>query len=305
MTPRLRAVGLFLLVTLVFGTGFPAVKTGLSFVPPLLFAAARSYLAAAFLLIYAAITTEYWYPRSRQDWISVVAGGLFLIGGTGLGFVGQQFITAGVAAIIFSLSPVVTAVLAWALLPAERLGGRDYVGVLLGFVGIAVVIRPDPSSLFDPEIVGKIIFLVGVTVVALGTVLVRRSGSTMPVPALTGWAMVLGGTVHVVFAFAVGESVASIQPTPLAIAMVVYLSFAVGAVGIVLYLVLLGEVGALKASLTTYLTPLVALGIGWLLLDEGIQPLALVGFVIILVGFSLLERRGIAAELARYRSLFR
>jgi drug/metabolite transporter (DMT)-like permease len=302
---RTRTAGLFLLVTLLFGTGTPAVKTGLSFIPPLLFAAARSYLSAALLLTYAGATTEYWYPRSRRDWTGLLAGGLFLVGGTGLGFVGQQFITAGVAAIIFSLSPIVTAVLAWALLPAERLGGRDYLGVLLGFVGMAVVVRPDPAGLLDPEIVGKLLFFAGVTVVALGTVLVRRSRTAMPVPALTGWAMVLGGTVHVVFAIAVGESIASVRPTPLAVAMVAYLGLVVGAFGFVTYLTLIGGVGALKATLTTYLSPLVALGIGWALLDERIQPAALVGFGIIVAGFALLESREIAAELARYRSLFR
>jgi probable blue pigment (indigoidine) exporter len=292
---RLRAAGLFLLVTVVFGTAFPAVKTGLSFLPPLLFAAARSYVV---------VTTAHWRPRSRADWVAVSAGGLFLVGGTGPGFVGQQFITAGVAAIIFSLSPIVTVLLAWALLPEERLEGRDYVGILLGFVGIAVVVRPDPSGLLDAAVVGRLVFLAGV-IVALGTVLIRRSGSTMPAPALTGWAMLIGGTVHVGFAVAVGESVASVQTTPLAAAMVVYLGVVVGAVGLVVYLTLLGTVGAVKASLTTYLTPVVALGLGWLLLDEQIQVAALVGFGIVVVGFSLLERRGIAAELARYRGLFR
>ena len=302
---RSRTVGLFLLVTLIFGTGTPAVKTGLSFIPPLFFAAARSYLSAALLLAYVGATMEYSHPRSRRDLVAVLAGGLFLVGGTGLGFVGQQFITAGVAAIIFSLSPVITAVLAWALLPTERLSGRDYLGVLLGFVGIAVVIRPDPASLLDPEIVGKLLFFAGVTVVTLGAVLIRRSQTTMPVPALTGWAMVLGGTVHVVFALVVGESVASIQLTPLAVATVVYLGLVVGAFGFVMYLTLIGEVGALKANLTTYLSPLVALGIGWSLLDEQIQPVALVGFGIIVAGFALLESRQITAELAKYRSLFR
>jgi drug/metabolite transporter (DMT)-like permease len=144
-----------------------------------------------------------------------------------------------------------------------------------------------------------------VAVVALGTVLVRRSQTTMPIPALTGWAMVLGGTVHVVFAIAVGESVASIKPTPLAVTMVIYLGLVVGAFGFVMYLELMGEVGALKANLTTYLTPIVAITIGWLLLNERIQPVALVGFGIIVAGFALLESREITAELARYRSLFR
>ena len=302
---RTRTLGLFLLVTLLFGSGFPAVKTGLSFIPPLLFAASRSYLAAALLLVYVGATAEYWYPRSRRDATAVLAGGLFLVGGTGLGFVAQQFITAGVAAIIFSLAPIITAVLAWPLLPAERLAGRDYVGVLVGFVGIAVVIRPDPAGLLDPELVGKLLFFGALVIVELGAVIIRRSRPSMPIPALTGWAMALGGTVHIVLAMAVGESIASIQPTPLAVAMVVYLSVFIGVFGLVTYLVLMGEVGPLKANLTTYLTPIVALAIGWVLLGERIQPLTLVGFGIIVAGFALLESREISAELVKYRSLYR
>ena len=302
---RNRTIGLFLLVTLLFGSGFPAVKTGLSFIPPLLFAAARSYLASAVLLVYVGVTTEYWYPRSRRDLTAVFAGGLFLVGGTGIGFVAQQFITAGVAAIIFSLAPIITAVLAWPLLPAERLAGRDYAGVLLGFVGIAVVIRPDPASLLDPELVGKLLFFGALVIVELGAVLIRRSRTSMPIPALTGWMMLLGGTVHIVIAFAVGESIASIQPTPLAVAMVIYLSVFIGVFGLVAYLVLMGEVGPLKANLTTYLTPIVALAIGVVLLGESVQLLTLVGFGIIVAGFVLLESRDISAELIKYRSLYR
>ena len=302
---RNRTIGLFLLVTLLFGSGFPAVKTGLSFIPPLLFAATRSYLASAVLLVYVGVTTEYWYPRSRRDLTAVFAGGLFLVGGTGIGFVAQQFITAGVAAIIFSLAPIITAVLAWPLLPAERLAGRDYAGVLLGFVGIAVVIRPDPASLLDPELVGKLLFFGALVIVELGAVLIRRSRTSMPIPALTGWMMLLGGTVHIVIAFAVGESIASIQPTPLAVAMVIYLSVFIGVFGLVAYLVLMGEVGPLKANLTTYLTPIVALAIGVVLLGESVQLLTLVGFGIIVAGFVLLESREISAELIKYRSLYR
>ena len=302
---RNRTVGLFLLVTLLFGTGFPAVKTGLSFIPPLLFAATRSYLAAALLLVYVGVTTEYWYPRSRRDVTAVLAGGLFLVGGTGIGFVAQQFITAGVAAIIFSLAPIITAVLAWPLLPAERLAGRDYVGVLLGFVGIVVVIRPDPTGLLDPELVGKLLFFGALIVVELGAVLIRRSQTSMPIPALTGWAMLVGGTVHVALAVGIGESIANIQVTPLSVAIVIYLSVFIGAFGLVMYLVLMGEVGPLKANLTTYLTPIVALAIGVVLLGERVQLLTLVGFGIIVAGFALLESREISAEIVKYRSLYR
>ena len=98
--------------------------------------------------------------------------------------------TAGVAAIIFSLTPVVTAVLAWVLLPAERLSRRDYAGVLLGLSGLAVVISPDPASLLDPAVVG--------------------------------------------------ESLASVDQTPLALGMVFSLGLVVGPVGLVLFLLFVG-----------------------------------------------------------------
>jgi drug/metabolite transporter (DMT)-like permease len=94
----------------------------------------------------------------------------------------------------------------------------------------------------------------------------------MPIPALTDRALVLWGTVHVGFALAVGGSIGSIHPTPRAVAMVVSLSVFIGVSGLVRYLVLMGEAGPLKANLRTYLTPLVALAIGWVRRRERIHP---------------------------------
>jgi len=298
-------VGLFVAVTLVFGTAFPAVKAGLAFFPPLLFVAARNYLAATLLLTYVWLTTDYRVPRARRDWVAVVAGGAFLIGGVGFGFVGQQFIASGVAAIIFSLSPIVTGLFAWVLLPEERLVGRDYLAVGLGFLGVAIIVRPDPAALLDPTVVGKLLVFTAVSVVALGTVLVRRSRTAMPVPALTGWAMVVGATLQVGAAVALGESLASVRITPLALATILYLGVFAGVFGLVGYLVLMGDIGPVKANLVTYLTPIVSLFLGWLFLDEVIQSVTLVGFGVIVAGFALLESRSVAAELAKYRATFK
>jgi len=302
---RTRTVGLFVAITLLFCTAFPAVKAGLDFFPPLLFVAARNYLAATLLLTYVWLTTDYRVPRDRQDWVAVVAGGAFLIGGVGFGFVGQQFIASGVAAIIFSLSPIVTGLFAWVLLPEERLVGRDYIAVGLGFLGVAIIVRPDPAALLDPTVVGKVLVFTAVSVVALGAVLVRRSGTAMPVPALTGWAMVVGATLQVAAAVALGESVASVRLTPLALATILYLGVLAGVFGLVGYLVLMGDIGPVKANLVTYLTPIVSLVLGWLFLDEVIQPATLVGFGVIVAGFALLESRSLAAELAKYRATFK
>lgn len=296
-----RTLGTFLLVTLLFGTAFPAIKAGLAYFPPLMFAAARYALAAVVLLGYAALTTDRWRPRTRREWSAVVAGGVFLFGGTGLTFVGQQFTTSGVAAIIVSLVPVLTVLLAGLLLPEERPTRRGAAGVVVGFVGVAIVVRPDPSALADPSVVGKSLILLAAVSITIGTVLVRRIHPGLPVPTLTGWAMVIGAAVQFGFSRALAESVVWGRVGPAAVFLVVYLAVFAGAFGFVLYFWLLERVGALEANLVTYVNPLVALATGWLLLDEPIQYAAVVGFVVIAAGFALLKNRELAAELARYR----
>lgn len=297
---RARNLGSFLLVTLLFGAVFPAIKVGLADVPPLLFAAARYYLSAALLLGYALVTADRWRPRTRNDRIAVLAGGVLFIGGTGLSFVGLQFTTSGVGAIVFSLIPILTVLVAWALLPEERPNRRGVLGVVVGFVGVAIVVRPDPAAL-GTSVVGELLVLSAAVGVALGTVLVRRSRPTMSVVALTGWAMAVGATVQLGFALALGESLAAVQPTLSALAALLYLAVVGGAVGFVIYFTLLERLGALEINLIAYLVPIVTLAIGWAVLGEPIAPTTVAGFLVVLVGFALLTDREIAAELARFR----
>jgi probable blue pigment (indigoidine) exporter len=296
---RARNLGSFLLVTLLFGAVFPAIKVGLADVPPLLFAAARYYLSAALLLGYALLTTDRWRPRTRGDRTAVLAGGVLFVGGTGLSFVGLQFTTSGVGAIVFSLIPTLTVLVAWVLLPDERPNRRGVLGVCVGFLGVAIVVRPDPS--IETSVVGELLVLSATAGVALGTVLVRRSRPTMAVVALTGWAMAVGATVQLGFALALGESLAAVRPTPSALAALLYLAVVGGAVGFVIYFTLLERLGALEINLIAYLVPIVTLAIGWAVLGEPIVPTTLVGFLVVLVGFALLTDREIAAELARFR----
>lgn len=298
---RARTVGTFLLVTLLFGTAFPAIKAGLSSLPPLTFAASRYGVSAGLLLPYAAWRTEEWYPRARGDRLAVAAGGALFIGGTGFTFVGQQYTTSGVAAIVVSLSPVLTALVGWWLLPAERITRRGGVGVVVGFAGVAVVVAPDPAGGLSTRAVGELLVLLATVLITVGTVLVRRFHADMSTPALTGWAMAVGATLQAAVGRGIGERVAIAELPPTAVAAVLYLGVLAGAVGFLLYFTLLEEVGALEANLVTYCNPPVAVVVGWLLLGERLPPRALVGFLVIATGFALLKERELAAELAKYR----
>ena len=109
MVVRYRNAVLFGLAAILIGGVYVATKIGLSYLPPVFFASLRFGFAAVPLLIYVRITTPQWQPRTRDDWYTILAsGGLVVAAANVFLFVGQQFTTSATAAVIASLSPVLT-----------------------------------------------------------------------------------------------------------------------------------------------------------------------------------------------------
>lgn len=290
---RFYATALFAALATMWGLSFPAISVGLDYIPPLLFAAFRYDVAAVLLLGYAVLTTDSWRPVGRNNAEAIVGGGLFLVAGNGLLFVGQQTVPSGVAAILQALVPIVTAL--WALgMLGERLTPPGAIGVVLGFLGIGLIVRPDPGNLLAGDTVGRLLIVGQVVSVALGGVLVQRAGPTMERVALTGWSMLLGGVTLHLGSLAVGEVPTATITAPTALGAVGYLGVFSTAIAFVIYFTLLEERGAFETSLVAYLVPVVATVAGVLFLGETISPLSVVGFVVVLVGFGLLKRRALA-----------
>ncbi|WP_254538011.1 DMT family transporter [Halomarina litorea] len=297
---RLRPVALFLSLGLLWGLSFPAITVGLSALDPLFFAATRYDVAAVALLAYAVFGTERWRPTGRDDVLAVLAGGVFLVAGNSLLFVGQQTTTSGVAAIIYSLIPILTTVFAFLLLADERLSRTGLLGVCFGLVGVVIIARPEPGNPLAAGVVGKLLILAAAASVALGSVLIRRLSPSLDDAGLTGWSMLAGAVFLHVGSLATGESVPGAL-SPAVLTAVVYLGTLATAVAFLIYFHLLGTYGPLQSNLVSYVVPVVATVAGALLLDEPITPLTVVGFAVILLGFVLLQRRSLARFLAERR----
>ncbi|CCQ37032.1 DMT superfamily transport protein [Natronomonas moolapensis 8.8.11] len=296
---RLRVPALLVGLSLLWGVSFPAISIGLGYLPPLLFAAFRYDVAAILLLGYVGVTTDDrgWVPTGRNNVAAIAAGGVFLVAGNGLLFVGQQTVPSGIAAILQALVPIVTALWALVLLD-ERLSAVGTLGVVVGFVGIGLIVRPDPGNLTGSDTLGRLLVVGQVVSVSLGGVLIQRARPSMERVAMTGWAMLVGGVVLHVFSFAGGESVPTALVDPIAIGAVVYLGVFSTAIAFVIYFTVLSERGAFEVSLVTYLVPIVATIAGVFLLGESVGPLSVLGFVIVFVGFALLKRHAIADVIA-------
>ncbi|MFC4357429.1 DMT family transporter [Halobium salinum] len=297
MNSRAVAVSLFALLATLWGFSFPAITVGLRSLDPVLFAAFRYDIAAVLLVGLAVLRTTDSLPRRRNDALAVLAGGVFLVAGNAFLFVGQQTVPAGVAAVMQSLVPVATALWAFGILPEERLSATGAAGVLLAFVGVALVVRPDPANLFVGDTLGKLLVLTQVASVSLGGVLIQRAKPTLDRAALSGWSMAVGGLILHAVSLAVGEAFAVPSAFDARVA-VLYLGVFATAVAFYIYYTLLSVRGALETSLVAYLVPVVATVAGVFFLGEEATAFTVAGFALVFVGFLVLKRRSLASLVA-------
>ncbi|RBI58429.1 EamA/RhaT family transporter [halophilic archaeon] len=285
-----RTLAFFAATSILFGGTFVATKAGLDYLPPLLFVALRYDIATVAVALYAvyAIPRKQLVPRTAGDVASILATGVFAIGLTNaLLFVGQQYATSAVGAIMFSLNPILTPVFAAILLADERLSTREAAGMVLALAGVVLVVNPDPGNLTG-GLVGKSILFAGAVSGALGSVLIRRADSTVSSTVRTAWALPIAAALTHGLSWWRGESAASVVWTSEALFALAYVGLFAGAIAYVAYFGLIDEAGAIRANLAFYVVPVVASLGGWALLGEVISGLTVAGFLTILLGFVVL-----------------
>jgi drug/metabolite transporter (DMT)-like permease len=297
---RLRNLSLFLVLAAAWGSAFVAINAGLAYFPPVLFAAFRFDVAGVVMLAYAAYAVDDPVPRGRDQWLEVVSGAVFIIAAYhAFLFVGESdpAVTSAVAAVIVSLSPVLTTVFARALLPAERLTAVGALGLGIGLAGAVVLANPDPANLTGGGTVAKLLVLLAATSFALGSVLSRASEADIAIETMEAWSMLLGAGLTHLLALALGESVADATWTTESLLALGYLSVVASGIGFLIYFDLLDRLGPIEINLVSYVAPVFAAAVGWLVLDEGITPTTVAGFLTICVGFALVKRDAIREEL--------
>ncbi|SMO63589.1 DMT family transporter [Halorubrum cibi] len=299
---RYRNLSLFLVLAAVWGSAFMAINAGLAYFPPVLFAALRYDVAGVVVLTYAAYVVDDPIPRGRDEWKLVAVGAVLLIAAYhAFLFIGQTDpeVTSAVASVTVGLSPVLTTVFARAFLPSERLTLLGVVGLLVGLAGAGVLAAPDPANLTAGGTVAKFLVFLAAAAFALGSVLTRALDVGMEIETMEAWSMLFGAAIMHAIAFGLGESMAEVVWTTDALLALGYLAVFASGLGYLIYFDLLDRLGPIEINLVSYVAPVFAALSGWLVLDEGLTPNTIAGFLLICCGFLLVKRAAIRDELRR------
>lgn len=301
---RYRDAVSFILLSVLFGSSFVAIKTGLRELPPLLFASFRFDIGAAVLIGYVLATRprSAWLPRTRGDVLGIATAGVFLITlNNALLFTGQGTTTPAMASVMYGLNPVLAPVFAWWLL-GDRLSKTAALGIGIALAGVVVIVQPSPGTLTGDGTVGQGLVLGAAAAIAAGSVLLKRLQPEMDRLPLTAWAMAVGALLLHALSLAGGEPQTSVGSVGvLTVASLLVVGIPSTAVAYALHFRLLERIGPVRANLVAYVVPITAALTGWLLLGAGLSQGTVFGFSVVVAGFGLVERQTLRAEVCRLR----
>lgn len=288
------------IVYIVWGSTYLAIRVMVETVPPLLGAGLRFSLAGVLMLGFLALRRRPIRPTRRQV-LAALAVGCLLPGANAVVTVAEKDVPSALAALLIAAIPLVVIVLRKT--HGENVTGVSLAGVVVGFLGVALLLmpgeRPDGASL-----AGMLAIVGAAAMWGYGSFVSPKIGLPTDPFVSTGWQMLLGGGAITLVGLVAGEAgdVHFDRFSTDSMLAWAYLVFIGSLIAFSSYVWLLQNAPVSKVSTYAYVNPVIAIILGWLILDETITPLTLVGATIIVGSVAVVVRveamRGKAARTA-------
>ena len=274
------------LFVLLWSTGFIGGKLGLSAVEPMTFLTLR-YTAATLILLCIALLSRARWPQTNADVVHAAIAGLLLH----LGFVGAVFyaytrgVEAGVAAIIASLQPLLTAVIVGRFL-GEVVTPKQWLGLFLGLAGVALVVW-QKLSLGIGSPLGLAFAVIGLLGITSGTVYQKRFCSHLDLRTGNTIQFFASAAVAAVLAYLLETR--QIEWTRMFILTLSWLTLVISVGAIALLYVLIRRGAVARVASLFYLVPLATALIAWPLFGETFGPIGFGGMGLTVIGVALAQ----------------
>jgi drug/metabolite transporter (DMT)-like permease len=282
---------LFIWLTLcvIWGTTWIFIKIGLEEgLPPLTFAAAR-FVLAVIILAFIILLQKIPLPINKRQWKLLALTGVMQFSiNYSLVFWSEQYISSGLAAVLQAMITVFGLVLAWIHLPNERITGVKIAAVLLGICGVAIIFIEQLQINSVLAFAGCIAIVVGAYAAAHGSILVKAYGGNLHPATLVFGQMICGILPIIIYALTVEGNPLKLNWTWKAVISVLYLTIFGTIAAFWLYYWLLSKIESTRAMMISLVTPLIAVIVGWIFLNEKLPAQTIFGGLLILASIGLI-----------------
>jgi drug/metabolite transporter (DMT)-like permease len=290
-TGRLLIITGLVVICIIWGSTWFAIKIGLQSLPPYLSVAIRFFLAAAILGVLLRLRNIE-VPRVREFWVlaAILSVNTFSLP-FALIYWGQQHIPTSLASILFATFPFCVAIFSHFRLPSERMTLVKWSGVAVGFAGVFIIFARELSFDADVHSLGMAAILTASVAQAYAVITLKKLGGPFhPMP--TSFAgMLLGSVITFALSLAVEDYSTAVFDWR-AVGSLLYLAAFGSVVTFVTYFWLLKRVDAVLLSLITFVTPILAIVLGTVWLKERLSPEVFLGSAFVLGGILLANASG-------------
>jgi drug/metabolite transporter (DMT)-like permease len=276
-------------VCIIWGTTYLALRIAVLHFPPFLFTAIRQ-TTAGFLLIgfMLAIAKTEW--PSKEQIMRQAIGGLFLISlGNGLVAWAEMHIPSGIAAIICSLMPVLVILINVSVNREERPNVPIMLGVALGLSGIIMIFGEHINDFSSQYVLGIIMTFVAIISWAAGSIWIKKHNSKSNPFLNAGLQMFFGGLFVLPLSFAF-DDLTSVTWSAEAVYSLLYLIVFGSIIAYTCYSYALRNLPMTIVSLYAYVNPLVAVVLGWIVLNEKLNMQIGIAILITIAGIYIVNR---------------
>ena len=278
------------IVYIVWGSTYLAIRIVVETIPPLLSAGARFGIAGAVLVAALALRRGLASVRPTRAQLGGAAlVGLLLPGANAVVSVAEQEVPSSIAALLIASVPL------WVVLmragTGDRVSVRGAASVLVGFAGVTLLVRPGEQS-GDATVLGLLACVGAALMWASGSFASPRLSLPRDPLASVGWQMLLGGAAITIVGLAIGEG-ADVEVGAFSTRSVLALAYLVvfgSWVAYTAYAWLLQNAPISKVATYAYVNPVVAIALGWLVLDEVVTSTTIVGATVIVASVALVVR---------------
>lgn len=289
----------FAAIYVIWGSTYLAIRVAIDTIPPFLMAGSRFLVAGGLMYVWARLGKRAARPTAYEWRGAAMVGLLLMVGGNGLVTWAEQLITSGVAAVLVATMPLWMAALDARFFGGPRPTGLTVAGLLGGLLGVVVLIAPSAGDVRSVHPGGALLVVLAASLWATGSLLSRRVALPSTLTLSVAMQMLAGGAVLVVLGLATGEwsrvDLAAVSAR--SFFALVYLIVFGSIVAISAYVWLLRVAAPAAVATYAFVNPIVAVGLGWALLDEPVSArtaaaaVLIIGSVVILLAAKGRDRR--------------
>ena len=268
-----------------WGTTFLGIRIGVETIPPFLLSGLRNLISGGIIFLYLVAQKKLEPINLRQFFRAFLLAIMMIVLANGLTTYAEKYITSGLASLISTLSPFFVLILNL-FLGNEKLSFKVTTGIVLGMLGIFLIYQTSLSDLLNPEYRNGIFaILIAVLMWSLGTVITKK-GSVNSLSMLMNVSvqMILAGIVLCIIQYYLNPSISVASWSTRSLYALIYLALFGSVVGYVAYSYLITQLPSTKVAVLSYVNVVVALFLGWLVLDEIITARIILAASLIITG---------------------